>query len=532
MATQTDDLQANTSALPVYVEVAVVGSGFAGLATGVRLKEAGRDFVILERAADLGGTWRDNTYPGCECDVPSHLYSFSFAPNPDWSRTFSPQGEIFDYLKATARERGLMAHIRFGAEVRSARWDESAQLWRLETTRGPLTASVLVAGTGGLSEPSIPALPGLESFEGTTFHSATWRHDHDLAGERVAVLGTGASAIQFVPHVQRAAGHMTLFQRTPPWVLPRRDRSIGRRERWLYRHFPPAQRLARASIYWIRESWVFGFAVKPAIMRVAEEQALRFLRKNVLDPVLRKKLRPRYRLGCKRVLMSNDYYPALTQPNVDVVTDPIVEVRPRSIVTRQGAETVEHPVDTIIFGTGFHVTDPPVAKGVFDSEGRSLAEHWAGGMSALHGMTIAGFPNLFMLVGPNTGLGHTSIVLMIEAQVDYMMDALAQMKARGIGAIEPRPEVQRRYNDALQRNLQGTVWNAGGCSSWYLDANGRNTTLWPSFTFTFKRLLRRCDLNDYLVRPLVSRVARRDLVEELAAGQPHETLSEPIEEGV
>ncbi|MGH2805734.1 MAG: flavin-containing monooxygenase [Actinomycetota bacterium] len=502
--------------VPAHIDVAVIGSGFAGLTTAVRLKEAGRDFIVLERADELGGTWRDNTYPGCECDVPSHLYSFSFAPNPDWSQSFSPQGEILGYMKQTAAAHGLMPHIAFGTGVRSARWDADAQLWRLETTRGPLSASVVVAGTGGLSEPSIPDIPGLDRFEGTMFHSATWRHDHALSGERAAVIGTGASAIQFVPHVQREAARMTLFQRTPPWVLPRRNRNLGRFERWLYRHVPLVQKLARAAIYWGRETWVFGFTVRPAIMQIAEPQAMRFLRKQVPDRELRQKLRPRYCLGCKRVLMSNDYYPALTQDNVDVVTDPIVEVRPHAVVTRQGERLVEHPVDTIIFGTGFRVTDPPVAQYVFDGDGRTLAEHWADGMSALHGLTVTGFPNLFLLVGPNTGLGHTSIVVMIEAQVDYLMDALRQMKERGLGTIEPRPEVQRRYNEALQRDLEGTVWNAGGCVSWYLDARGRNTTLWPTFTFTFKRMLRRCDLNDYLVQPLVSRARRRDLVEEPA----------------
>ena len=488
-------------ALPEHVEIAVVGSGFAGLGAAAALRKEGREFVILERAAELGGTWRDNSYPGCACDVPSHLYSFSFALNPDWSRSFSPQAEILDYLKRTAEEHGLSDHIYFNAEVREARWDRESQVWRLTTARGDMTADVLVAGTGPLSEPSIPVIPGLERFEGTTFHSATWRHDHDLRGERVAVVGTGASAIQFVPHVQQRAAHMTLFQRTAPWILPRRDRSITRMERWIYRHLPLAQKALRASIYWLRETWIVGFAIRPAIMRAAERQALRFLRKQVPDAELRKKLTPRYRLGCKRVLLSNDYYPALGEPNVDVVTDRIVEVLPRAVVTVDdtGARK-EHPVDTIIFGTGFRVTDPPVANQVFGSDGRSLAEHWRQeGMSALHGLTVAGFPNLFLLVGPNTGLGHTSIVLMIEAQVSYLMDALRKMKARGVHAIEPRRWVQDAYNERLQRALAGTVWNSGGCASWYLDSRGRNTTLWPTFTFTFRRELQSCDLANYLV---------------------------------
>ena len=489
---------------PSHVDVAIVGSGFAGIAAAVRLKQAHREFLILERADDLGGTWRDNSYPGCACDVPSHLYSFSFALNPNWSRAFSPQEEIFDYLRRTARDFGILPRIRYGAAVTEARWDASVQKWRLATTRGDLTANVLIAGTGGLSEPSIPSLPGLESFEGTTFHSAAWDHDHDLAGERVAVIGTGASAIQFVPHVQREAKHMTLFQRTAPWVLPRRDRAISERERWIYRHIPFVQRIVRTLIYWGRESWVMGFQ-RPRIMRFPEQQARRFLAKQVPDRTLRKKLTPRFRLGCKRVLMSNDYYPALTQPNVHVETGRIVEVLPHAIVTEnENGGLTEHPVDTIIFGTGFKVTNPPTAERVFDDRGRSLAEHWTqGGASALHGVTVAGFPNLFFLTGPNTGLGHNSIVLMIETQVRYILDALKQMQRRGIGAIEPRPEVQQAYNDKLQRMLRGTVWNAGGCASWYLDDAGRNTTLWPSFTFSFRRELLRCDLNDYVQHPKV-----------------------------
>lgn len=499
--------------VPEHIDVAIVGSGFAGLATAVRLKQAHREFVVLERADDLGGTWRDNTYPGCACDVPSHLYSFSFALNPNWSRSFSPQEEIFEYLRRTARDFGVLPRIAFKTAVTEARWDPSAMKWNLRTNRGDITANILIAGTGGLSEPSIPALPGLDSFEGTTFHSATWRHDHDLSGERVAVIGTGASAIQFVPHVQREAEHMTLYQRTAPWVLPRHDRDISDRERWIYRHVPFAQRLVRTLIYWGRESWVMGFQ-RPGLMRFPEEQARRFLRKQVPDRELRKKLTPNFRLGCKRVLMSNDYYPALTQPNVHVETDRIVEVLPRAVVTEDAeGNRTEHPTDTIIFGTGFRVTDPPVADHVHGSDGRSLSEHWrAGGMSALHGVAISGFPNLFFLVGPNTGLGHNSIVLMIETQVRYIVDAMKQMRRLDIAAIEPKPDVQRAYNEKLQRLLQGTVWNAGGCASWYLDDAGRNTTLWPTFTFSFRRELMRCDLNDYVTHPATTRTREKTMV--------------------
>ncbi|MFL5798361.1 MAG: flavin-containing monooxygenase [Actinomycetota bacterium] len=491
--------------LPAHVEVAVIGSGFGGLAAAIALLQRRRDFLVLERADDVGGTWRDNSYPGCACDVPSHLYSFSFAPNPDWSRSFSSQWEIQEYLRRVGRDSGVLPRIRFGAEVLEARWEPEPRRWRLRTTLGDMTADVVVAGTGGLSEPSVPALPGLERFEGTTFHSARWRHDHDLAGERVGVVGTGASAIQFIPRIQPVARRLLVFQRTAPWVMPRRDRDYGRAERWLYRRVPATRRLLRSAIYWGRESWVVAFAKRPRIMAVAERQALRLMRKQVPDPELRRKLTPPYRLGCKRVLLGSDYYPALVEPNVDVVTDRIVEILPRAVVTEgPGGRRTEHPVDTIVFGTGFHVTDPPIAGRVFDGEGRSLGEHWSeGGMSALHGITVAGFPNLFLLVGPNTGLGHTSIVIMIEAQVRYLMDALRQMRERGIAAIEPRRDVQEAYSSRMQRELAGTVWNTGGCRSWYLDERGRNTTLWPTFTFTFRRELERCDLSLYEIHPRV-----------------------------
>jgi cation diffusion facilitator CzcD-associated flavoprotein CzcO len=498
--TQLDTAAPAARELPASVRVAVIGSGFAGLGAAIALRRAGRlDFVVLERAGEVGGTWRDNRYPGCACDVPSHLYSFSFAPNPDWSRSFSAQPEIQAYLQRTAREHGVLPHVHFGTELLEARWDDAAQRWRIRTSRGELTAEVLVNGTGALSEPRTPAIPGVESFTGTTFHSATWDDDHDLTGRRVAVIGTGASAIQFVPHVQRRAAHLTVFQRTPPWVLPRRDRRISGVEKALFRRLPAAQKLARGGIYGLRESWILGFAGSQRVMGIAEKEATRLLRSQVADPVLRAKLLPHYRLGCKRVLLSNDYYPALTQPNVDVVTDRVVEVTPAGVVSEgvDGTRT-EHAVDTIIWGTGFRVTDQPVAQRIVDARGRSLAEHWAGtGMQALHGTTIAGFPNLFFLVGPNTGLGHTSIVYVIESQVRYLMDALDTMDRQGLGAIEPRQDEQDRYNARLQEQLAGTVWNAGGCASWYLDRHGRNSTLWPTFTFTFRRALSSFDLGRY-----------------------------------
>ena len=493
------------------VQVVIVGSGFAGLGMAARLKQMGiDDFVVLERAAEVGGTWRDNTYPGAACDVPSHLYSFSFAPNPDWSSSFSPQPEIQDYLERCATGFGVRPHIRFGAEVRHARWDDAVQRWHVETSapgiRGVpekevLQARYLVSATGALSDPSLPDLPGLETFAGTAFHSARWRHDHDLTGERVAVIGTGASAIQFVPRIQPRVGQLSVFQRTPPWIIPRWDRRFTRPERWMYRHLPFTQRLARTGIYWGREMYVFGFAFDPRLMGAAELVARAHLRRQVPDPELRARLTPDYTIGCKRILISNDYLPALSQPNVDLVTSGIAEVRERSIVTADGTE---RPVDTIIFGTGFHVTDMPVASRITGRGGVLLADHWRDGAHAHRGTTTGGFPNLFMLVGPNTGLGHTSQVFMIESQINYVADALRQAGARGAATVEVRPEAEAAWNTQVQRDMEGTVWTTGRCASWYLDDSGRNTTLWPSFTFRFRRETRRFDPAAYHFAPPVT----------------------------
>jgi cation diffusion facilitator CzcD-associated flavoprotein CzcO len=481
-----------------HVDVAVVGAGFSGLAMAVRLLDAGLDdFVVLERGDDVGGTWRDNSYPGCACDVPSHLYSFSFAPNPEWTWTFSPQPEIQGYLRDVAARRGVLPHVRLGCEVLGAAWDATASRWSIETSRGPLTARVLIAAAGPLSEPSIPAIPGLERFRGTVFHSATWDHDHELEGERVAVIGTGASAIQFVPRIQPRVKRLTLFQRTPPWVLPRRARPLPRTERALYRRVPAAQRAMRAGIFWARELYAIPL-LRAGLAPLTRRLAGLHVRRQVRDPELRRKVTPDYAPGCKRVLISNDYYPALGRDNVDVVTDGITEVRERSVVTRGG---VEHEVDTIIFGTGFHVTDMPIAQRLRGREGRTLAEMWGGSLQAHRGTAVAGFPNLFLLLGPNTGLGHTSVVYMAEAQADYIVAALRSMRDRSLAAIEPAADAQAEWNAGVQRRMRGTVWTAGGCSSWYVDRNGVNTTLWPDFAHRFRRSLRTFDVAAYLASP-------------------------------
>jgi cation diffusion facilitator CzcD-associated flavoprotein CzcO len=470
--------------------IVIVGTGFSGLGMAIKLRQEGElDFVLLERAGDIGGTWRDNTYPGCRCDVPSHLYSFSFAPNPRWSSTFSPQPEILDYLRDCADRYGVRPHIRFHTELRGADWDEDSQRWRIETSRGELTAEMLIAAQGPLSEPSYPDLPGLESFEGTTFHSARWDHEHDLEGERVAVIGTGASAIQFVPEIQPKVAQMHVFQRTAPWVMPHRNRPMRGWERALYRLFPPAQLAMRAAIYWARESFVLQFR-RPRLGRLAQNLALRHLNTQVEDPALREKLMPSYALGCKRILPTDTWYPALVKPHVELVSDGIREVRPRSIVSADGTE---REVDTIVFGTGFHVSEIPIATRIRGRDGRSLSETWDGSPSAYKGSAVAGYPNLFFLVGPNTGLGHTSIVFIIESQIQYVLGALRALARSGARTVEVRPEAQAAYNAEIDRMTEGTVWVSGGCKSWYIDRNGHNSILWPTFTWPFRQRLREFD---------------------------------------
>jgi len=381
--------------------------------------------------------------------------------------------------------------------VRSATWNDGSHEWRIETSAGPLDASVLVLATGPLSAPAIPDLPGLDRFQGRVFHSAQWDHAFDLSGRRVAVIGTGASAIQFVPRIQPTVAKLHLFQRTPPWILPRFDRPIPEWRRRLFRRAPLLQRTLRLIIYMYREASVPLFR-HPAVMRRGQRIALRHLRKAVADPMLRAKLTPGYTMGCKRILLSDDYYPALAQPNVEVVTDRIAEVRERSILTADG---VERPLDAIILGTGFRPTDPPLSAHIRGRDGRTLRETWGGSPKAHLGTTVAGFPNFFMLLGPNTGLGHSSVVYMCEQQIAHVMGAIRHMRRHGVDALEPRPEAQAAYVDALDRRMRGTVWTAGGCASWYLDRTGRNSTLWPDFTWRYHCRVARFRPQEYAAVP-------------------------------
>ena len=466
-----------------HFKVAIIGAGFAGLGTAIRLRQQGEEsFVVLERAAQVGGVWRDNTYPGCACDVQSHLYSFSFAPNPDWSRRYSPQAEIWRYLRDCVARFQLARHLRFNQALLDAAWDAGAQRWRLQTSAGALTAEVLVSAAGALSEPSVPRLPGLETFAGKAFHSSRWDHGYDLAGKRVAVIGTGASAIQFIPHLQPRVEKLLLFQRTPPWVVPRLDSAIGPGARKVLRRSALARAAVRLHLFLTRELFALPF-LRPALAHLVRLLALQFLQRSVRDPLLREKLTPRYEFGCKRVLLSDDYFPALQQPNVEVITDSIREVRAASILTSDGAE---RPIDALIFGTGFEVRDLPIARLVHGRDGRSLEQVWEESPRAHLGTTVQGFPNLFILQGPNTGLGHTSVILMIESQIDHVLSALRHMRAHGVAAVEPRAEAQQAFVSRVDQKMQRTVWLAGGCRSWYLDRTGRNFTLWPGFTFSFR----------------------------------------------
>ncbi|MGW3730276.1 flavin-containing monooxygenase [Streptomyces sp. NPDC000851] len=481
-----------------HVRVAVVGSGFGGLGAAVRLRREGiTDFVVLERADSVGGTWRDNSYPGCACDVPSHLYSFSFAPNPDWPRTFSGQEHIRAYLERVTDVFRLRPHLRFNSEVKKMTWDGQELRWEIETSSGRLTADFVVSATGPLSDPKVPDIPGLDTFPGKVFHSARWDHDYDLRGKRVAMVGTGASAIQIVPAIQPDVAKLVLFQRTPPWVMPRIDRAISGAERRLHRAVPLTTQLRRGLLWGIRELQVQAFTKHPGELGLVEQLAKRNMARVIKDPALRAKLTPDYRIGCKRILLSSDYYPALARPNVDVVASGLSQIDGSKVIASDGTET---EVDVIVFGTGFHVTDMPIAERVVGADGRTLAETWKDGMEALRGASAAGFPNWMTIIGPNTGLGNSSMILMIESQLNYMADFVRQLDVLGGRvALDARPSAVHAWNRRVQERMRRTVWNTGGCTSWYLDAAGRNTTIWPGTTGEFRRATRRVDLAEYAV---------------------------------
>lgn len=494
--------------------VVIIGTGFSGLGMAIGLKKAGvHDFVVLEKAGEVGGTWRENTYPGCACDIMSLLYSFSFEPKSDWSRMFPKQGELLQYIKDVVDKYDLAQHIRFHAEVTGAEYDDATGTWRVTVAPGGpdggdgagrgdrgdeiVRARAVVAGMGPLHRPNVPELPGLESFEGTAFHSAEWDHGYDLTGKRVAVVGTGASAIQFVPQIAKKAASLTVFQRTPPWILPKPDRRVTGLEKALFRRVPGVQRGYRNGIYLVQESFVVGFK-NPRLLKLASGLAQWHLARQVPDRELRRKLVPDYTMGCKRTLVSSDYYPALMRPNVELTTEGIAEVRPRSIVTRDGRE---HEVDAIIFGTGFHVTDAFDDARITGRDGLRIQDAWKDGIEAHLGVTVAGFPNLFLLLGPNSGLGHNSMIFIIEAQVRYVLQCLAMLDASGGARISVRPSVQDRFNAWVRRKSEGAVWVSGGCTSWYLDRDGVNRAAWPASTVAYWLRTRRLDPADFEIEP-------------------------------
>jgi cation diffusion facilitator CzcD-associated flavoprotein CzcO len=479
--------------------VVIIGSGFAGLCMAIQLKQAGfGDFVILEKNGDLGGTWRDNKYPGCACDVPSHMYSFSFELNPGWSRMFAPQQEIWAYMRRCVDKYGIAAHIRYGCAVERMEWDDTTGRWRAATAAGEVySARAIVSGIGALHVPSVPEIPGADRFTGTTFHSAQWDPSCDLTGKRVAVIGTGASAIQFIPQIAKRAGQVYVFQRTPPWIHPRPDFEIPAAVRAAFAAAPPVMRAFRGGIYWLLESRAAGFAVDPRLMAPLQRMAVHHIERQIADPALRAKVTPGYTIGCKRILLSSDYYPALTRPNVDLITDPIAGITETGLVSADGSA---YDVDVIIYGTGFKTVEAIGELNVAGRDRVKLQDAWRGGVEAYHGITVAGFPNFFLLLGPNTGLGHNSVVFMIESQVQHVLSCLRLLAREDAETIEVKASAQRRFNAGIQRRLRRAVWSRGGCKSWYLDADGVNRALWPGFSFEYWARTRRARRADYVIR--------------------------------
>ncbi len=477
----------------------IVGAGFSGLCAGIQLKRAGiQDFVILEKADRVGGTWRENTYPGAACDIPSHLYSYSFEPNAGWSRAYGGQAEILAYLEHCADKYSLRPHLKFGQHVDSAHFDEATGTWHVATAAGErFEARALLLGNGALHLPALPDIPGLDSFRGKRFHSAQWDHDYDLTGKRVAVIGTGASAIQFVPQIAPKVSHLDVYQRTPPWIVPKRDRTISSAEQWLFEHVPATHWLRRAGLYWALESRVVGFATAGRINRVIEQVARYYLRKSVPDPALRERVTPAYRFGCKRVLISNDWYPTLQRDNVDLITDRIEAITPRGVRTAAG---VEREVDALILGTGFRVTEYISAIRITGRAGLDLNEEWRRSLRNYLGISVSGFPNLFLLMGPNTGLGHNSMIFMIEAQARYAANALRALRDRDLAFIDVLPSAEQAFRAELAAKLKNTVWSSG-CTSWYQTPDGE-VFLWPGATFDYWWRTRSVPLHAYEMRRL------------------------------
>lgn len=476
--------------------VLVIGAGFGGLAAAYELSRDGlADVTVLEKADDIGGVWRDNTYPGAACDVPSNLYSYSFARKNDWNRRYAEQPDILDYIHDTADRFGLRGLVRTGVEVTSAEYDDSTVTWRVTTSAGDTyEADVLIPAVGQLSRPAFPGIPGLDSFSGPSFHSAQWRHDVDLTGKRIAVIGTGASAIQFVPRIRETAGHVTVFQRSAPYVIPKLDRAYTPAHHDAFQHVPGFAAAMRGAIWETTE--LLGFALLKAapLARVLKGLAAANLKRHIKDPVLRAKLTPDYPIGCKRVLFSSEWYPALACDNVDVETDHIVEVTETGVRTADGRL---HEVDVIIYGTGFKATEFLAPMTITGRDGRDLQSEWADGAHAHLGIAVPGFPNMFLIYGPNTNLGSSSVILMMEQQAGYIRQIVEELARRGTGrAFEVWRSVAETYDAEIQSRLERGVWSQ--CNNWYRTASGRVTTNWPGLVHEYQRRTRTAVLDDYL----------------------------------
>ncbi|MDV3127069.1 NAD(P)/FAD-dependent oxidoreductase [Mycobacterium sp. 21AC1] len=469
---------------PVRTRALIIGSGFSGLGMAIELQRRGVEFLILEKADEIGGTWRDNTYPGCACDIPSHMYSFSFEPKADWRHMWSFQPEIQDYLLGVTAKYGLRRYVQFNTHVDRAHWDDDELRWHVFTDTGQeYIAQFLVSGAGGLHIPLIPDIEGLDEFAGVSFHSAQWDHSVDITGKRVAVIGTGASAIQIVPEIVKDVAELHLFQRTPAWVMPRPNNAFPQWMRRVFSYVPGTRALMRAGIYWIHEGVGFAMTQQPRLLKIGELMGKWNINRSIKDPELRRKLTPDYRAGCKRILNSDTYYRGIANPKTQVITERIQRMTPGGIVTADG---VEHPVDVVVFATGFHVTDSYTYVDIKGAGGEDLVDRWnREGIQAHRGIAVAGMPNLFFLLGPNTALGHNSVVFMIEQQIRYVGQAIAAVDKAGADALAPSRRAQDEFNAELQHDLAGTVWSTGGCHSWYMDDHGVNRTLWSGMTWQY-----------------------------------------------
>jgi cation diffusion facilitator CzcD-associated flavoprotein CzcO len=480
------------------LSVGIVGAGFGGVGMGIKLRQAGiEDFTIFDRRDSVGGTWYANTYPGLACDVPSHLYSFSFALGHDWSRRYAPQAEILRYLKDCAERFGLPPHLRLNTEVKAASFDPSKGRWTLITDGGEEhTFDILVSACGQLSRPAIPAIPDLEDFEGRAFHSAEWDHDHDLSGRRVAVIGTGASAIQFVPAIAPQVERLTIYQRSAPWILPKMDREYPEWERRLFRRFPARVLASRLGMFLAFEVGTYGFTTRRVIMRAIQRLADRERERTLPDPELRAKATPDHEMGCKRILISSDWYPTLMRSNVELLNGGVRRITAGGVV---GSDGVERDADTIIFGTGFRTTEFLTPMAVHGLDGRELNEVWDGRAEAFLGTTVSGYPNMFILYGPNTNHGAGSVPYLLECQFNYVMDAIGRLRENGFRWIDLRPEAQERWRREMAERSAVTVWTSGGCTNWYLNAAGENTNNWPGPWLEYRRRTRRLNPRHYRV---------------------------------